>query len=191
MAMNVPFPFRVAAGVLGVGIDSLRSLPEDLPAAAVSLAGHALRASMRVQQEVAHLATRGEELLAPLVDRPEEHPAWARFDDEEPVDEADGLPAAVTDGDRHGAGAGSPAGATPDVDGNDDPDPSDPPSAFAEYDEWGIADLRARLGELTPADIAALLAYERSGRARAAHLTMLQNRLTSAEAAASARGRRR
>ncbi len=71
MAMNVPFPFRVAAGAIAVGIDRLRTLPTELPAMSVTLAGHAVRASMRVQQELSQLAARVEEVRSTLTDRPE------------------------------------------------------------------------------------------------------------------------
>ena len=50
----------------------------------MTLAGQAMRLSMRVQQEIAELATRGDQLLATVMGGPEENPEWARFDDEEP-----------------------------------------------------------------------------------------------------------
>lgn len=83
MASTLPLPIRIAAGLIASGLDHLRRLPEELPALSVTLAGQAVRASMRVQQELAELANRGDELLSPIVDRPEEHPAWAQFDDQQ------------------------------------------------------------------------------------------------------------
>lgn len=102
MSMNVPLPFRVAAGLLATGWEQLRKLPEDLPGTAVTLAGAAVRASMRVQQEIAELATRGDEVLAPLVSRPEENPPWAHFDEDDDPSEvsATGAPGAVPDYDE-------------------------------------------------------------------------------------------
>ena len=59
------------------------SCPANCPGLTVSFAGQLLRTSMRVRQEVAELATRGDELLAPLIGGAEEHPAWATFDEDE------------------------------------------------------------------------------------------------------------
>ncbi len=83
MAITLPLPVRIAAGVLATGLDRLRQLPQDLPTLPVTVAGQAVRASMRVQQEIAQLAGRGDELLSGITSRPTEHPAWARFDDED------------------------------------------------------------------------------------------------------------
>lgn len=85
MAITLPLPLRVAAGILGAGIDRVRALPEDIPALPVSLVGNAMRLSMKVQQEIASLATRGDELLGGMISAPQEHPSWAKFDDDEPA----------------------------------------------------------------------------------------------------------
>lgn len=86
MAFTLPFPVRVAAGIVATGIQLVRSLPEELPAIPVALVGNAMRLSMKVQQEITTLATRGDELLGGLVGgRPQESPEWATFDeDKEP-----------------------------------------------------------------------------------------------------------
>jgi hypothetical protein len=83
MAGDFPLPVRVVAGALATGLDRIRRLPQDLPGLSVTVAGQAMRASMRVQQEVAQLAGRGEEVLAELFTRPTEHPAWAHFDEDD------------------------------------------------------------------------------------------------------------
>jgi hypothetical protein len=197
MAVNVPFPFRVAAGAIAVGLDRLRTLPAELPALSVTLAGHAVRASMRVQQELANLAARGEEVLSPLTDRPEEHPAWAHFDDEDDVVDGDAVddaterdaagddpagddPAGDDPGDdagvpASGAGGGREYDAAPGVAGG----ATDGPAALRGYDELTVAQVRARLRTLDEAAVAELLEHERAGRARAAFVTTLHNRLAS------------
>lgn len=83
MAPSIPLPVRVAVGLVITGWDTVRNLPTELPALSVSIAGHAVRLSMRVQQEITELAARGDELLAAVTSRPSEHPTWAHFDDED------------------------------------------------------------------------------------------------------------
>lgn len=83
MAITLPLPVRVAAGIVATGIQLVRSLPEELPAIPVALVGNAMRLSMKVQQEITALATRGDELLGGLVGgRPQESPEWATFDED-------------------------------------------------------------------------------------------------------------
>ena len=86
MAITLPLPLRVAAGIVATGIQLVRSLPEEIPALPVTVVGNAMRLSMRVQQEITTLATRGDELLGGLLGgQIEENPAWATFDeDKEP-----------------------------------------------------------------------------------------------------------
>lgn len=178
MSMNVPLPFRVAAGVVAAGLDQLRRLPEELPGLPVALAGSAVRASLRVQQTITELATKGDELLASWVNPPVENPSWARFDDEEPGDGAAG-DGPVSDGgntddgntDDDGAAGTGPGEARP---GN---------PVIDGYDELTIGQLRARLRTLDADQVKALLEHERGARARAAFLTTLENRLTSLRAA--------
>ena len=83
MAITLPLPVRVAAGLLATGIQLVRSLPEEIPAIPVTLVGNAMRLSMKVQQEITTLATRGDELLGGIVgSRPQENPSWATFDED-------------------------------------------------------------------------------------------------------------
>lgn len=104
MAITFPLPVRVAAGLVAAGMDRIRHLPEDLPALSVTVAGQAVRASMRVQQEIAQLAGRGDEVLAGLTNRPTERPAWAHFDEEDEPDTVSG-----TAGGSSGTTGGAPA----------------------------------------------------------------------------------
>ena len=83
MALTLPLGIRVAAGLIGAAIDRATTLPAELPSIVVTIAGQALRTSMRLQQEVAELATRGDELLAPLTGRAQENPPWATFDEDD------------------------------------------------------------------------------------------------------------
>jgi len=94
MAITLPIGVRVAVGVLGTAFDRLGKLPENLPAIGVSLVGQAFRTSLRVRQEIAELAVRGDELLAGITGGAQEHPAWATFDEDDgdAADPADGFP---------------------------------------------------------------------------------------------------
>ncbi len=195
MASTLPLPLRVAAGLIAAGLDHVRTLPQDLPGLSVTLAGHAMRASMRVQQEIADLANRGDELLAPFVERPEEHPAWAHFDDE-PAAEGQGsvIPDVISGGDADGDSRGTPSSDDAGVGGErseyDDvlgagtaAETADP-APIPGYDELRVTGLRARLHGLDADTVAALLDYEQSTRARAAFVTLLGNRLATMRAAA-------
>lgn len=83
----LPTPVRAALGLAAVTVEQARTLPDrtlELPVLVVSTA---LQFSVRVQQRYAELALRGDELLGRLHAPPEEPPAWATFDDEEPEPE--------------------------------------------------------------------------------------------------------
>lgn len=188
--MNVPLPFRVAAGVVAAGLDQLRRLPEELPGLPVALAGTAVRASLRVQQTITELATKGDELLGSWVNPPVENPSWARFDDDEPGDAADAAgPVAASDGT-----ASDDTGTAHDAAAHDAaPAASAAADSVADaavdgYDELTISQLRARLRTLDAARIEALLDRERGGQQRAAFLTTLENRLTSLRAGDASAG---
>jgi len=83
MPISFPFPVRVSVGLVVAGVEQLRKLPGDLPTLGVTAAGQAMRLSMRVQQEFADLAIRGDEVLSLIGGQPAEHPAWATFDEED------------------------------------------------------------------------------------------------------------
>ncbi|SDO29454.1 hypothetical protein SAMN04515671_0463 [Nakamurella panacisegetis] len=182
MAITLPFGVRVAVGVLGAAVDRLVTLPRELPAIGVSLAGQAVRTSLRVQQELAELATRGDELLSGITGRPEEHPAWATFDDEEEATPGPDAPTA-------NPAAGSPASAP----GPRKPRPARRPTATADPDQpptpsptpirgdhlFSLAELKDRLQDMDITVVQELLVLERSGPGRAAYLTLLENRLTT------------
>jgi hypothetical protein len=89
MPITFPFPVRVSVGLVLTGVEHLRTLPSDLPTLGVSAAGQAMRWSMRLQQEFATLAVRGDEVLSRIGGGPPERPAWATFDEEEPDRDGD------------------------------------------------------------------------------------------------------
>ncbi|EGD56461.1 lipid droplet-associated protein [Gordonia neofelifaecis] len=82
-----PYPARVAAGLVVVTLEETRRLPTRVITLPMSAVSRTLQAGMRLQQNIAELAIKGDEFLAPLCDKSEEQPEWARFDeDEAPVD---------------------------------------------------------------------------------------------------------
>ncbi len=211
MVNPLPLPVRIAAGVLVTGLERLRRLPQDIPALSVTLAGQAVRTSMRVQQEIAALAGRGDELLSGVLNRPSERPAWARFDDEPvddgnldiarsgadadlPEDAADDRPTAAKDDGSIGADPANAAKAPSTVRRRTtsrsatagDSTPAGPaapdPVDMPGYQALRLAQVRTRLRTLGPDAVQRLLEYERSGAARAPFLTLLYNRLTTLSA---------
>jgi hypothetical protein len=79
----LPFPVRIAAGLVATAVEQARDLPRLVVEFPVTAVSQALQASMRVQQKVTELAIKGDRVLGTL--HPvEEAPSWATFDEEEP-----------------------------------------------------------------------------------------------------------
>ena len=79
----LPFPVRIAAGLVATAVEQARDLPRLVVEFPVTAVSQALQASMRVQQKVTELAIKGDRVLGTL--RPvEEKPSWATFDEDEP-----------------------------------------------------------------------------------------------------------
>ncbi|RKT83389.1 hypothetical protein SAMN05421805_105125 [Saccharopolyspora antimicrobica] len=90
---SFPLPVRVAAGLAATAVEQARRLPTTLLGLPVTVASQALQASMRVQQQITELAIKGDEALS-VLSTPEEQPAWATFDEDEP-DEPEAPPAST------------------------------------------------------------------------------------------------
>lgn len=177
MAIMLPFPLRVAAGIVGTTLDRLTRLPSELPGLGVSLAGQALRTSMRIRQEVADLAIRGDELLGDLTGGRNE-PGLATFDEDQPESSpAQPAPASTPDApDRRSPGA-KPAAARPTA----TPEHPEPGVKSVNGQVHTIAELRAAIRDLPAGKVRELLEVERAGQARAPWITLLENRLTTLE----------
>ena len=79
----LPFPVRIAAGLVATAVEQARDLPRLVVEFPVTAVSQALQASMRVQQKVTELAIKGDRVLGTL--HPvEEAPSWATFDEDEP-----------------------------------------------------------------------------------------------------------
>jgi len=80
MMPELPPPVRAAAGLAARSLDEARRLPQRLLSLPVLMAGAAMQASLRIQQEYAGLVARGDELLVRLGGGGDEAPPWAEFD---------------------------------------------------------------------------------------------------------------
>jgi hypothetical protein len=96
---TLPTPIRAALGLAATAVDEARKLPETLPQAVTTVpmiaVSTAMQASLRVQQHIATLAARGDEVLTRLHGTSAEPPTWATFDDP-PIADAVGPPAPVS-----------------------------------------------------------------------------------------------
>ena len=83
---NIPTPIRAALGLAATAVDEARKLPETLPQAVTTVplmaVSSAMQASLKVQQHIAMLAARGDEVLSQLRGSSAEPPSWATFDDD-------------------------------------------------------------------------------------------------------------
>lgn len=191
----LPFPVRIAAGLVVTAVEQARDLPRhavELPVTAVS---QALQVSMRVQQTITELAIKGDRALGTL--RPaDDVPTWATFDDEivdrlddvpvrEPVapvpQSAPAPPSAARNGTvsslrpaRSGIPVERPARAsnTPDA-------RASAPTAVPEYPTLSVPQLRGKLRTLSIDDLSDLLAWETAHENRQAYVTMLTNRIAT------------
>jgi hypothetical protein len=199
-AMNpLPFPVRIAAGLVATAVEQARDLPRLVVEFPVTAVSQALQASMRVQQKVTELAIKGDRVLGTL--RPvEEKPSWATFDEDEPparnganaVTELRPLARPVTaPEDVPPLGEDVPADALIDeVEAEEvqaeaaaeSVDPDEPP-VLAGYAEMSIPQLRGKLRFLSLDDLRALLAWELAHGERPPFVTMLTNRITAVQEA--------
>jgi hypothetical protein len=86
---NIPTPIRAVLGLAATAVDEARRLPETLPQAVTAVplmaVSSAMQASLKVQQQIATLAARGDEVLSQLRGSSAEPPSWATFDDDVPA----------------------------------------------------------------------------------------------------------
>ena len=79
----LPFPVRIAAGLVATAVEQARDLPRVVLEFPVTAVSQALQASMRVKQKVTELAIKGDRLLGTLLPV-QEQPSPATFDKDEP-----------------------------------------------------------------------------------------------------------
>jgi len=188
---TAPYGIRLLVGVAMTAIEETRKLPQTIVMYPMTLASTIAQMVMKMQQDLAGFAIRGDAALEMVFPPKEEKPDWATFDDEQPEAEK---PSA--NGERHTEGrfalysvTDAPESAKSATAGTSDKkEPSDlavavPPIAGdIDYDALTLAQLRARIQSLSVTDLRALLTYEESAKARAPFQTLLANRITRATA---------
>ncbi|MFT4199221.1 lipid droplet-associated protein [Gordonia sp. (in: high G+C Gram-positive bacteria)] len=78
-----PYSARLAAGLIVTALEETRKLPTQLITMPMTAVSNAVQAGMRLQQNIAELAIKGDAALDDLFDKPEEQPSWAVFDEDE------------------------------------------------------------------------------------------------------------
>jgi len=187
---TAPYGVRLLVGAAATALEETRKLPQTILMYPMTVASQAAHLYMHIQQNLAELAIKGDEVLDTIFPPKDEQPEWATFDEDLESDDAEAAGA----GARRTAGRyalysedvaakvsdnGEAAPAEPEPAA-----PAEPPSIAVEldYDSLTLAQLRARLPQLKVEDLEALLAYEEATRARAPYQTLLANRITRATA---------
>jgi hypothetical protein len=160
----LPLPVRLAAGLAVTALEQARKLPQQLAGLPLTVVSEAMQLSMRVQQHVTELAIKGDDVLSGL--RPvEDEPEWATFDeDETPVT----------------AESTEPVGDDPWEE--EERAIAEVPEFLPTYDELSIAQVRARMRNLSLDDLEELLRYEKAHAARPEFVGMLNRRIATVKA---------
>ncbi|MDD7937716.1 lipid droplet-associated protein [Actinomycetospora lutea] len=178
---SLPFPVRVAAGLVVTAVEEARDLPRTVAGLPITAVSRVLQLSMRAQQVVTELAIKGDGALDGM--RPvEEAPSWARFDDDLPT-----LPTTRPDAwERPDLDDTSleytELADTPRVNGHASRATAKTPDALPGYESMTIAQLRGKLRTLSVDEVAELLAFEEAHADRPPFVTMLSNRIATLNA---------
>ena len=198
---NAPYGIRLLVGAAATAIEETLKLPQTVMTYPMTVASTVAQIVMKVQQDLADLANKGDEALETIFPPRDEHPDWATFDDDLPDD---GAEQPETNGGRRTEGRfalysvteadeepvvvrpvkkSAKKAAPKKVAQKAAPKPAAPPIVEElDYEALTLAQLRARMTSLSVADLRALLGYEEASKARAPFLTLLANRITRATA---------
>ena len=192
---NAPYGIRLLVGAAATAIEETLKLPQTVMNYPVTVASTLAQIVMKVQQDLADLANKGDEALETIFPPRDEKPDWATFDDDLPDE---GAQKAETNGGRRTEGRFALYSVTDEepvavrpvkktakkaAPKKAAPKPAAPPIVEElDYEALTLAQLRARMTSLSVADLRALLSYEEAGKARAPFLTLLANRITRATA---------
>jgi hypothetical protein len=189
---SLPFPVRVAAGLVVAAVEETRDLPRTIAGLPITAVSRVLQLGMRAQQVVTELAIKGDTALDGM--RPvEEAPSWARFDDDMPQAspsrfesyDVDDTSIEFTDLDArprtNGHAALSSVGSAGTA-GGSGAATSTTPDALPGYESMTIAQLRGKLRSLSIDEVTELLEWETSHGNRPPFVTMLSNRIATLNA---------
>lgn len=187
---TAPYGVRLLVGAAVTAIEETLRLPQTVLMYPMTVASTVAQIVMKLQQDLAGLAIKGDAALENLFPPKNEKPDWATFDEDSAEQPATG---AQDDGERRTEGrfalysVGDVPNGSTTRSGQKTATPSTPPTAppvaaDLEYDGLTLAQLRARMTGLSVEDLRALLAYEEAGKARAPFQTLLANRITRATA---------
>ena len=184
---SLPFPVRVAAGLVVAAVEETRDLPRTIAGLPITAVSRVLQLGMRAQQVVTELAIKGDTALDGM--RPvEEAPSWARFDDDLPEPPArfesydvDDTSIEFTDL----ANAPTCERSLPGARGRRAAPgwrPPTTPDALPGYESMTIAQLRGKLRTLSVDEVTELLEWETAHGNRPPFVTMLSNRIATLNA---------
>jgi hypothetical protein len=188
---QAPYGIRLLVGVAVTAIEETRKLPQTIVMYPMTVASTIAQMVMKLQQDLAGFAIRGDAALEMVFPPKDEKPT---FDDDESEDDepsangerqTEGRFAlySVTDAPERNAGAKAGTARKSTAEASPEPAVEAPPvAADLDYDSLTLAQLRARIQSLSVSDLRALLAYEESAKARAPFQTLLANRITRATA---------
>ena len=185
---TAPYGVRLLIGAAVTAVEETLRLPQTVLMYPMTVASTLAQLVMKVQQDLAGLAIKGDAALDSLFPPRDDQPDWATFDDDEPGQPAAAAPA--ENGRRtegrfalYSAGDGQAPAAAAEPEAPPAPAPAPPPiAAELGYDGLTLAQLRARMTGVSVENLQALLAYEEAGKARAPFQTLLANRITRATA---------
>ena len=191
---TAPYGIRLLLGVAVTAIEETRKLPQTIIMYPMTVASTLAQMVMKMQQDLAGFAIKGDAALESVFPPKDEKPDWATFDDDEqPAEEAPspngerktpGRFALYSVTDPVAEGTANPAAAPNGAPEATQKPAVEPPPVAGEldYDSLTLAQLRARIQSLSVPDLRALLAYEEAGKSRAPFQTLLANRITRATA---------
>lgn len=190
---QAPYGIRLLVGVAVTAIEETRKLPQTIVMYPMTLASTLAQMVMKLQQDLAGFAIKGDAALEMVFPPKEEKPDWATFDEDESETEkpsangdrqTEGRFALYSVTDAPGRSAGDTAASARKTAAKEPKPTVESPPIVGEldYDSLTLAQLRARIQSLSVADLRALLAYEESAKARAPFQTLLANRITRATA---------
>lgn len=186
---TAPYGLRLLVGAAVTAIEETRKLPQTILMYPMTVASTLAQMVMKMQQDLAGLAIKGDAALETVFPAKDEKPDWATFDEDLPEepDRAEANDGRRTEGrfalySVTDEPVAPPKKADP-LPADADTAPEPPPIAEdLDYGSLTLAQLRARITTLSVADLRALLAYEEAGKSRAPFLTLLANRITRATA---------